>query len=188
MPKQIKSSHKLIFIIIFVALIAYAWYSFIFSSQKETTKQLKIEHQNSYESYQRAKLISGQLDKLLMEKDSLKALWEKLKVRVPLKEEVKDIINNIRDFSIETGIYVFKIDFASRIIYDDYQKVEYNMKLKAGYQSLRKFITEIANLQRIVSIENLKIEALNPSREIPTTLEANCKLIIYALGSDIEGL
>ncbi|MBI5192556.1 MAG: type 4a pilus biogenesis protein PilO [Nitrospirae bacterium] len=102
------------------------------------------------------------LDRLKVENQILQARLKELQAQLPAEQEVSNLLKQISDLSVESGLEVKlwkpgpRKDDASGL----YVVIPVDVELSGGYHELGTFFDRVSKLPRIVNISNVSMEGV----------------------------
>lgn len=103
---------------------------------------------------------SGHLDILRQQKAQVQSQVEKLEQQLPGKSEMDALLSEINQAGINRGLQ-FELFKPGQVRLDDfYAELPIQIKLTGKYHALAAFTSDVANLQRIVTIDGIAISQL----------------------------
>jgi type IV pilus assembly protein PilO len=103
---------------------------------------------------------SGQLDVLRKQKAHVQSQVEKLERQLPGKSEMDALLSEINQAGINRGLQFELFKPGQVRLHDFYAELPIEIKLTGNYHALAGFTSDIANLQRIVTIDGIAITQL----------------------------
>ncbi len=133
----------------------------------------KAQRANNIEAYeeQKRKLQS-------MVQDQLKML--------PSKNEIAQLLSDISKTATDNGLKIEKIEWAPEMAREMYTELPMNIVIVGDYEKIGNFTADVANLSRIVVIEEFVIDHYdNNSENLKMTMVA--KTYRYNADKDVKG-
>jgi len=103
---------------------------------------------------------AGHLDILRKQKAQVQSKVEKLGQQLPGKSEMDALLSEINQAGISRGLQFELFKPGQVKLHDFYAELPIEIKLTGSYHSLAGFTSDIANLQRIVTIDHIAITQL----------------------------
>lgn len=157
---NIPRSQKILLTVLLFVIIVGGFVYFIVMPKKAQIDMLKnnVDALNSQISINEVKL--RRLDQLKAENQILQARLKELQAQLPSEQEVSNLLKQISDLSVESGLEVKLWKPGQRK--DDpsglYVVIPVDIELSGGYHELGTFFDRVSKLPRIVNIGNLGME------------------------------
>ena len=103
---------------------------------------------------------SGHLDILRQQKAQVQSQVEKLEQQLPGKSEMDALLSEINQAGISRGLQFELFKPGQVKLHNFYAELPTEIKLTGNYHALAGFTSDIANLQRIVTIDSIAITQL----------------------------
>ena len=139
----------------------YLYYSDMMDEKARTTADITrlAEEKKSYEKRKKEYVAyREELHKLQEEqRELLKAL--------PKRAEIPTFISNIQEQADLSGVEVVNTKIENEVPEELYIKIPVSLEVRGGYHAITKFFKNVAELRRIVNIENLAISVESKADE-----------------------
>jgi len=114
------------------------------------------------------------LDQLIAENTLLKAKLEALKEKLPVEQEVTELLKQISDLGLQSGleILLWKPGPRRAVPSGLYAEIPVQIEVATGYHNLGDFYSHISRLARIVNITGLKITSRSAGKDDSKGLNA----------------
>ena len=103
---------------------------------------------------------SGHLDVLRQQKAQVQSQVEKLEQQLPGKSEMDALLSEINQVGVNRGLQFELFKPGQVRLHDYYAELPIEIKLSGNYHALAGFVSDIANLQRIVTLDRIAITQL----------------------------
>ena len=103
---------------------------------------------------------SGHLDILRQQKAQVQSHVEKLEQQLPNRSEMDALLSEINQAGVNRSLQFELFKPGQVRLHDFYAELPIEIKLTGNYHALAGFTSDIANLQRIVTIDNIVITQL----------------------------
>ncbi len=158
--EKIPRSQKILLIILLFVVVVGGFIYFIFMPKKAQIDILRnnVDDLNRQITVNEVKL--RRLDQLKIENQILQARLKELQAQLPAEQEVSNLLKQISDLSVESGLEVklwkpgARKDDASGL----YVIIPVDVELSGGYHELGTFFDRVSKLPRIVNISNLSMD------------------------------
>jgi type IV pilus assembly protein PilO len=151
------------------------WFS-LWSGQKEQLEQLQAEEVKLKEEY-RSKLQQAiNLDELRKQREQVSQFVLTLEKQLPSKSEMDALLSDINQAGVGRGLDFELFRPGQTNVREYYAELPIAVKLAGKYHDLGAFASDIANLPRIVTLNNLNVTT---GRTGNLTLDATAKTYRY---------
>jgi len=170
-----------IFVFVF-ALIVGAVIYFDTLPQKEELEQAQREEQSLLDKVDQKQRLAANLDKYKAQIKEMETRFGELLRQLPNKREAENLIDNVAQTSLSNGLKNEQIRPGSEVKHDFYAEMTYHLSLRGTYRELTQFISDTANLPRIVTLHNPGMKPRAPEVEdddIPRELSMDIQAKTY---------
>lgn len=166
---------------LFAAIILAGWY-FYWTGQIQALEADRAEELKLKEQYQSKLRQAINLDILKKQKEEVSTYVQALEKQLPSKAEMDALLSDINTAGLGRGLQfeLFKPGAAS--IKEYYAELPIEIRVVGSYHEIGAFVSDIANLPRIVTLNNLKITS-NNNRQ---TLVAEARTFRYLDAAEVE--
>jgi type IV pilus assembly protein PilO len=159
-----------------VAACAVGGWFGLWSGQKEQLEQLQAEEIKLKEEY-RSKLQQAiNLDELRKQREQVSQFVLTLEKQLPSKSEMDALLSDINQAGVGRGLDFELFRPGQTNVREYYAELPIAVKLSGKYHDLGAFASDIANLPRIVTLNNLNVTT---GRSGGLTLDATAKTYRY---------
>jgi type IV pilus assembly protein PilO len=163
--------------IILVVLIA--GYFLQWQSQLDTLQGLEDDEVKLKDDY-KAKLAQAvNLEPLRKEKDQVSAFVFRLEKQLPSKAEMDALLSDINQAGVGRGLQFDLFRPGAPAVKNYYAEQPIDIRITGGYHDLAQFISDIASLPRIVTLNNISISVPPNGGSTPLTMDAVAKTFRY---------
>ena len=150
----------IIWLVLFIAILAGGYYYHIEGLQvelaKQESKEVKLRKDYEEKAFQAANLDAYRQQMVEME-ESFGALVSQL----PSDTEVPGLLEDITNKGLLNGLQISSIDLKKETAREFYVELPIEIKATGSYHDLGAFVSGMAGLPRIVTLHNFEIEARN---------------------------
>lgn len=166
---------------LFAAIILAGWY-FYWTGQIQALEADRAEELKLKEQYQSKLRQAINLDILIKQKEEVSTYVQALEKQLPSKAEMDALLSDINTAGLGRGLQfeLFKPGAAS--VKEYYAELPIEIRVVGSYHEIGAFVSDIANLPRIVTLNNLKITS-NNNRQ---TLVAEARTFRYLDAAEVE--
>ncbi len=170
------------------AVLAIAWASYWRGQLDELEGQVREEERLKQEFTGKMKQAVN-LDVLRQQKEQVSHYVSQLEKQLPSKAEMDALLSDINQAGVGRGLQFELFRPGQVVVRDYYAELPIAIKLSGNYHDLGSFTSDIANLPRIVTLNNVQITL--PERQAaasgagPLTMEAIAKTFRYLDAEEI---
>jgi len=159
-----------------VLACAVLGYFLVWNEQMGQLDSLRQQESTLKDQY-RAKLQQSiNLDELRRQKEQVNQYVLTLEKQLPSKAEMDALLSDINQAGIGRGLQFELFRPGQVVLRDYYAELPITVRVSGRYHDLGAFASDIANLPRIVTLNNLNIQA---SKDQNLTLDATAKTFRY---------
>lgn len=162
-----------------VAIVVALWFAWLSSSDEELQNEQKKE-QTLREDYKKKLAQAINLDALKKQREQVQQYVTQLEKQLPSKAEMDALLSDINQAGLGRSLNFDLFRPGSVSVRDYYAELPIAIKVTGRFHDIGSFASDIANLSRIVTLNNL---ALTPSKDGTLSMDATAKTFRY-LDSD----
>lgn len=170
-----------IFVFVFVLIVGAVIY-FDTLPQKEQLERAQREEQSLLETVDRKQRLAANLEAYKAQIKEMETRFGELLRQLPNKREAENLIDNVAQTSLSNGLKNEQIRPGNEVKHDFYAEMTYHLSLRGTYRELTQFISDTANLPRIVTLHNPAMTPRDPKVEdddIPRELSMGIQAKTY---------
>jgi type IV pilus assembly protein PilO len=158
-----------------LAVVVLGWFLYLNSQQEEITQgeQQEEKLRNEYKDKVRQAI---NLDNLRKQKEQVGEYVATLEKQLPSKAEMDALLSDINQAGLGRGLQFELFKPGQVVVKDYYAELPINIKVSGHYHDVGAFTSDIANLPRIVTLNNLNLAA---GKDGVLTLDAIAKTFRY---------
>ncbi len=118
---------------------------------------------------------------------SMQAVDKKLNVLLPPKEKITELLNIISRAEERAGVYIESFKPVLSQKKDFYSENHYQVKLKGTYHDVGNFLAYIANVDRILTVSNIRMNAGKSSDGSEAFISVDLTLTSYNRDFELAG-
>lgn len=162
-----------------VVVVVLGWFLYLSGQQDELTagEQEEIQLRDAYKSKVQQAI---NLDSLRKQKEQVGEYVSTLEKQLPSKAEMDALLSDINQAGLGRGLQFELFKPGQVVVKDYYAELPIDIKITGNYHDVGAFTSDIANLPRIVTLNNL---SLVTAKDGVLTLDAVAKTFRY-LDSD----
>ncbi len=164
-----------LWLFIIAACAAIGWFA-VWKGQVDELDALRQEEANLKTQYQQKLQQAINLDELRRQKEQVSQYVLTLEKQLPSKAEMDALLSDINQAGVGRGLQFELFRPGTVNVKDYYAELPIAVKISGRYHDLGAFTGDIANLPRIVTLNNL---ALVAGKDGALTLDATAKTFRY---------
>jgi len=164
-----------LWLLVLVACGVGGWFG-LWSGQNDQLEQLQSEEQKLKEEYKSKLQQAINLDELRKQREQVSQYVLTLEKQLPSKSEMDALLSDINQAGVGRGLDFELFRPGQTNVKEYYAELPITIKLAGKYHDLGAFASDIANLPRIVTLNNLNITA---GKGGALTLDATAKTYRY---------
>ena len=141
-----------------MVVMAGGW--LVWTAQWEALASGQAEELRQKQAFTEKVRQSGHLDILRQQKIKVQSQVDKLEQQLPGKSEMDALLSEINQAGINRGLQFELFKPGQVRLHDFYAELPIEIKLTGNYHALAGFTSDIANLQRIVTLDRIAITQL----------------------------
>ena len=169
-------------IVVLLLGLAYFFYWSGLLDEHEAGKQQEVVLKTAYADKMKQAV---NLDVLRRQKDQVTQYVSVLEKQLPSKAEMDALLSDINQAGVGRGLQFELFKPGAIVVKDYYAELPINIKLVGNYHDLGAFTSDISNLPRIVTLNNL-ILSQTPDKGGGLALEAVAKTFRYLDAEEIS--
>ncbi|MCL7751846.1 type 4a pilus biogenesis protein PilO [Guyparkeria hydrothermalis] len=142
-----------IFAFVFVLIVGAVIY-FDTLPQKELLEREQREEQSLLQTVDQKQRLAANLEAYQAQIKEMETRFGELLRQLPNKREAENLIDNVAQTSLSNGLKNEQIRPGSEVKHDFYAEMTYHLSLRGTYRELTQFVSDTANLPRIVTLHN----------------------------------
>lgn len=162
----------------FVAVLVAGWW-FVWSDQLDVLAARQQEELKLRDEYVAKKTQAVNLDLYTQQLNEIDRSFGSLLKQLPNKAEVESLLIEINQSGMGRGLQFELFKPGSEIVRDFYAELPINVRLTGSYHDFGAFAGDIANLSRIVTLNNVSITANQQAKDGTLVMDAVTKTFRY---------
>ncbi len=163
-------------LLLLVVILIAGWFSY-WSSLADDLDSARQEEEQLKGAYKDKLQQAINLDALLKQREQVKQYVLALEKQLPSKAEMDALLSDINQAGLGRGLQ-FELFKPNQVVPRDfYAELPINVRVVGNYHDIGTFASDIANLPRIVTLNNLEIKADDKSNRL--SLDAVAKTFRY---------
>ena len=141
---------------VFVFILA-AGYFFLVTDLQQDLAKAGAEETSLKTSYREKYAQASNLEGYRLQAKEMEASFQKILSQLPLDTEIPGLIEDISTVGSNNGLVFNKIDLQPERVLEYYVEKPIRMEVVGGYHDLGAFVSDVADLSRIVTLHDFEI-------------------------------
>lgn len=171
-----------LFVAALVAVVVALWFVWLSSSQ-EALQQEQDTEIKLREEYKRKLTKAVNLDVLKKQREQVQQYVIQLEKQLPSKAEMDALLDDINHAGLGRSLQFDLFKPGQIAVKEYYAELPITLKVTGSYHDIGSFASDIANLSRIVTLNNLTI---SPKTDGALVLDATAKTFRYLDGDEVS--
>lgn len=156
---------------------------FCYQVRKAQIAELEDEYTRLSAELEKARQMVGNLAKLEAEYERLHRSWLSAQELLPEEQEMPELLRKVTTAGNRAGIEFMLFQPAAPVAMELFKEHPVRVRVRGGYHQLGIFLSRLANMERIVNVNELKINMLkeDKNKRIRGTVIADFTLTAYTL-------
>ena len=168
---------NLLFVVVCVAVIAGLWFAWLKTVDEELLTEQSRE-QTLREEYRKKLVQAVNLDALKKQLEQVQQYVAQLEKQLPSKAEMDALLSDINQAGLGRSLQFELFRPGQVSVKEYYAELPITIKVTGGYHDIGLFAADVANLSRIVTLNNLSISPVK-DREGLLVLDGIAKTFRY---------
>lgn len=169
-----------LWLLVIVAFGIGGWFG-LWSSQRDRLEQLQVDELKLKEDYKGKLQQAINLDELRKQREQVSQYVLTLEKQLPSKSEMDALLSDINQAGVGRGLDFELFKPGQTNVKEYYAELPISIKLAGKYHDLGAFASDIANLPRIVTLNNMNVAVSKAG----LTLDATAKTYRYLDADEI---
>ena len=158
-----------------VAVVVALWFAWLSSSEEELTAEVATEVKLR-EDFSKKVLQAANLESLKKQREQVQQYVTQLEKQLPSKAEMDALLSDINQAGLGRSLQFELFRPGQVVVKEYYAELPIAVRVTGRYHDMGAFAADIANLSRIVTLNNL---TLTPAKEGVLTMDATAKTFRY---------
>ena len=172
--KQIGTAPGIVkgFLIVFLCVIvAAAGYFFVITPKLEELAKVELEEVNLRSVFDEKAAKAANLDAYKQQLDEMRQSFGALLRQLPNKTEIETLLTDISQTGISSGLEIELFKPEGLVPKDFYAEYPIRLKVTGRYHQFAQFVSGVAALPRIVTLQNIEIEPATKDSGVKLSME-----------------
>nr|WP_315238767.1 type 4a pilus biogenesis protein PilO [uncultured Albidiferax sp.] len=174
----------LLFFVVVVAVVAGLWYTWLSSYEEELiveqTKEVQLR-----ETYTARLGKAVNLEALKKQREQVQQYVTQLEKQLPSKAEMAALLSDVNQAGLGRSLQFELFRPGQVVVKDYYAELPIAVRVTGKYHDVGAFASDVANLSRIVTLNNLSISPLNTSQDGMLSMEVTARTFRYLDADEI---
>jgi type IV pilus assembly protein PilO len=145
-------------LLLMIAVVAGLWFAWLTNSDEEL-KAAQAQEVTLKEDYKKKLVKAVNLEALIKQREQVQQYVTQLEKQLPSKAEMDALLSDINQAGLGRSLQFEFFKPGSVNVKEYYAELPISMKLSGRYHDMGAFASDIANLSRIVTLNNMAIGA-----------------------------
>ncbi len=171
-----------LFVLVAAAIVVFLWFFWLTGSQ-ETLQAEQDKEAKLREDYKTKLTKAVNLDVLKKQREQVQQYVTQLEKQLPSKAEMDALLSDINQAGLGRSLQFDLFRPGQVAVKEYYAELRITMRVTGKYHDIGSFASDIANLSRIVTLNNL---SLAPRQDNTLTLDATAKTFRYLDPDEVQ--
>jgi type IV pilus assembly protein PilO len=177
---------KIILIILLCIIVAVAGYFLITTPKLEELEKVENEEKNLRITFDEKAAKAANLDAYKQQLDEMRQSFGALLRQLPNKTEIETLLTDISQTGISSGLEIELFKPEGLIPKDFYAEYPIKLKVTGRYHQFAQFVSGVAALPRIVTLQNIEIKPAGKDSGIKLSMELTAVTYQYLDETELE--
>jgi type IV pilus assembly protein PilO len=158
---------------------------FTYPSRRAEITQLNEEYEKLSRELERARLTVGNMAKLEREFEYLHRQWNVAKTLLPEDNEMSELLRKVTAAGTQAGLEFVRFEPKPSLAHGFYSENPIEVEVEGGYHQVGSFLSQLANLNRIINVRNLSLVGVKPEDqgkpEVTHSVGASMEVVTYSV-------
>lgn len=168
---------NLLFVAVCVAVIAGLWFAWLKASDEELIAE-KVREEQLREDYRKKLVQAVNLDELRKQLEQVQQYVTQLEKQLPSKAEMDALLSDINQAGLGRSLQFELFRPGQVVVKEYYAELPIAVRVTGTYHDIGLFAADIANLSRIVTLNNLSLTPVR-GRDGVLTMDGTAKTFRY---------
>jgi type IV pilus assembly protein PilO len=177
--KRMPTKYKVLIVLFVFLLLGYVYYFFFFQAALDK----KINLSDKLETLERKISVKEKVARRINDhKEEIARLKEQLKVamaRLPERKEIPGLLTSVSQAGVKAGLEFLLFKPMNPITKDFYAEIPVQIAIVGDFYDTARFFESVANLSRIVNIQNISTQKSATSTKGKNLLKTTCIIKTY---------
>ena len=141
------------------------------STLRAEAEKLQRERDGLRQQVQNAQVMVANLDRIKKEREALEIQLRELSRRLPSEPESAEVLRSVESLAGKSGLITSQVRRRPNRPQELYVEIPLEVSVGGGYYNLLKFAGELSRLPRLVTLNEIKVEASNTPAQGPAAVD-----------------
>lgn len=177
---------KAIIIVVLCILVAVAGYFLLTTPKLEELERIEKEELSLKAVFDEKAAKAANLDAYKQQLDEMRQSFGALLRQLPNKTEIETLLTDISQTGISSGLDIELFKPEGLVPKDFYAEYPIKLKVTGRYHQFAQFISGVAALPRIVTLQNIEIEPADKKGGVKLVMELTAVTYQYLDDTELE--
>jgi type IV pilus assembly protein PilO len=183
-PKFLRWAGAILLVVVIVPLyFTSTLYPVTYAARQVKVHELETRHEELGRDLEKARLLVRNLERVEHEYQILHDQWELASMLLPEENEMPNLLRKVTAAGKQSGVEFTLFKPEARVPHEFYADNPVSLKIEGGYHQTGVFLSRLANLDRIVNVDNLKLTGLPQEDNGLLTVATEFTLTAYTLNA-----
>ena len=177
---------KTFLVVVLCVIVATAGYFLVTTPKLEELKKVEKEELSLKIVFDEKAAKAANLDAYKQQLDEMRQSFGALLRQLPNKTEIETLLTDISQTGISSGLEIELFKPEGLIPKDFYAEYPIKLKVTGRYHQLAQFVSGVAALPRIVTLQNIEIEPADKEGGVKLSMEVTAVTYQYLDETELE--
>ncbi len=132
---------------------------------EDEIEQLGMKQETANRQLAEKQEIAQNLKERRREMDTLEQKLAEALTELPEKKDLDELLGQLNDIGKKSGLEIAKVEPVAEAPANFFARIPIRMSVKGNYHEIAMFLQEVANLRRIVNVNNIKLTMADAKSE-----------------------
>jgi type IV pilus assembly protein PilO len=174
----------LLFFVVVMAVVIGLWYAWLSSYEEELIVEQAKEVQLR-ETYTARLAKAVNLEALKKQREQVQQYVMQLEKQLPSKAEMAALLSDVNQAGLGRSLQFELFRPGAVVVKDYYAELPISVKVTGKYHDMGAFASDVANLSRIVTLNNLSIAPVSSGQDGVLSMEVTARTVRYLDAEEI---
>jgi len=140
-------------------LVTAGCYFLLITDLQAAIESVKSQQDSADRTLAEKQAIADNLNERRREMDALEQRLQEALTELPERKDIEELLAQLNDVGKKSGLEIAKVTPGSEASEGFYAKIPINVAVSGNYHEIAMFLQEIANMRRIVNVNNIRLTA-----------------------------
>lgn len=172
--------YKLLAAVAVAIVIVAVGYALKIKDEQEALERKRQEEVTLFQEFEQKHQKSAKLEEYTAQLKEMERILDELLKQLPSKTEMPNLLQNVSETAVSTGIQIGRFRPETEILKDFYAEKPISLRMVGTYHQFGAFVSGVASLQRVVilTMHDISLRPVNPGSS-QLVLEGTVKTYRY---------